>query len=128
MDPLLAAALKRFGVWWLENRPFSKEKREARRERRRRRREGLPPTEETQMDKLTQFLAKYRTSTKAGAAGLVIPALVLLPFYDQVNGFLTKVCSDGDGPLAALVAAGVTWVTMYLAARASKSPDKPGVL
>lgn len=56
MDPLLAAALKRLGTWWLENRPFSKEKREARQERRRRRREGLPPLEEYHMVPVKQFL------------------------------------------------------------------------
>lgn len=128
MDPLLAAALKRFGAWWIANRPFSKEKREARKERRRRRREGLPPPKETEMNKLLQFVSNLRTSTKSGAVGLVVPALVLLPFYEQVNGFLTQVCMDGDGPLAALVAAGVTWVSMFVTARLSKTPANPGKL
>jgi len=80
------------------------------------------------VDKLKEFLAKYRTSTKAGVAGIVGPALVLLPFYDQINGVLTKACTDGDGPFAALVAIGVTWVSMYVSARYSKSPETPGKL
>ena len=80
------------------------------------------------MEKLKAFLAKYRTSTKAGAAGLIVPAAALLPFYDNINAYLTQACQNGDGPLAALLAGGVTWVSMYLAARYSKTPANPGPL
>ena len=128
MDPLTFAKL------WLVVRPVKRIKAAL---QRRKAKAGKPVDEvaeefnspdEVPMDKLKEFLAKYRTSTKAGAAGLVVPALVLLPFYDEVNGYLTQACQSGDGPLAALAAGGVTWLSMYVSARFSKTPAQPGAL
>lgn len=87
------------------------------------------------MDKLKEFLASYRTSTKSGLAGLVVPAVtaavVLVPFYDPISAYVAEACAQPK-PLDFLVAGAagwvVTWGTMYVAARKSKSPANPGVL
>ncbi len=85
------------------------------------------------MDKLLQALAAYRTSTKSGGTGLLVPPLVaavsLVPFYDEIGAFIKSVCAEPD-PTNFLVAAGVgwvvTWVSMYFSARVSKTPQNPG--
>lgn len=87
------------------------------------------------LDKLLEAIAQYRTSTKSGATGLVVPpvaaALVLLPFYDHVEAFVKSACDSGD-PMQFVVAAAVgwavTWVSMFVSARKSKTPTDPGPL
>lgn len=130
MDPLTAAVLKRVAVWWIANRPFSKEKREARKAKRRARREakeaGISP-EENDMEKLLALIAGLRTSTKAGAVGFV-PLIAVLPFYSTVNDYLMQACMSSEGPTVFLVGGAVVWVTMFVTARRSKTPTTPGTL
>jgi small-conductance mechanosensitive channel len=86
MDPLTAAALKRLAVWWIANRPFSKEKREARQERRRRRREGLPPLEEIQMDKqLLQGALTYVGIAISGVSFVLDHFGIVVTGYDSAT-------------------------------------------
>jgi hypothetical protein len=130
----------RFALWWLEARPIK-----TLREKRRRKKmaswlEYHPdetaedfnvPTDEVSMSKVTEALgklSKLRTSTKGGAAGLLAPLVVVLPFYDEINGLLIQACQSEDGPIVMLTGAAITWVSFYVAARLSKTPAKPGAL
>lgn len=79
------------------------------------------------MERLKALIAARRTSTKAGAAGLV-PLIVYLPFYEQVNEYIVQACAAEEGPTVFLVGGAVLWLTMFLTARASKTPENPGVL
>ena len=74
---------------------------------------------------------KLRTSTKAGAAGLLTlvgGVATLVPFYDEINGYLVQACSADQGPLAFLVSGAVVWVVMWVTARRAKTATKPGIL
>lgn len=79
------------------------------------------------LELLAQVSASKRTSTKAGLAGFV-PLIAVLPFYGTVNDYLLKACASEEGPAVFLVGGAVVWITMYVTARRSKSPAKPGVL
>lgn len=145
MDPFVAAVLKlaskRLAAWWLEKRPLSKESRLARKQKRALnktlKKEGLSRKERKMklLELLVQMSAAKRTSTKSGAAGLVLPPLVaavgLLPFYDDFANFIREACAQPD-PTDFIVAGGaawlVTWVSMFVSARLSKTPTNPGKL
>lgn len=78
---------------------------------------------------------KYRTSTKSGAAGLVAPPLAALlafvPFYDQVSAFIVEACAQPkpvDFIAVGVGAWAVTWVSMFVSARLSRTPKNPGAL
>src|SRR5690606_7263233 len=127
---------------WMEKRPFSKEaraRRQARRAQRRAereaRRKGVELSSEaieyevTEGDMgLLEKIGNLRTSTKGGAVGLIPGAVMFLPFAEPVNDYIMQACQAEGGPLPFLVGAGVTWVAFYVAARKSKTPEKPGAL
>lgn len=80
------------------------------------------------MSKVTEALGRLRTSTKGGAAGLLAPLVVVLPFYEDINALLVKACQSEDGPIVMLTGAAITWVSFYVTARLSKTPANPGKL
>lgn len=83
---------------------------------------------EVQLDKLKQIFGALRTSTKGGAAGLLAPLVVAVPFYDEINAYVVQACQSEDGPLVFLAGAAITWVSFYITARVSKTPANPGPL
>lgn len=76
--------------------------------------------------KILDFIAGLRTSTKSGVAGLVVPAVAMVPFYDEAATYMQQACESGEGPLPFVIGGAVTWITMYVSARISKTPAKPG--
>lgn len=81
------------------------------------------------------YLATKRTSTKSGGAGAVVTlvgvVLAAWPFYDQIKLFIANVCAQPDPAdfiVAAAVGSVVTGVSMFVAARVSKTPPNPGPL
>lgn len=79
------------------------------------------------LELLKAFSAARRTSTKAGVAGLV-PLVAMLPFYSTVNDYLLEACTSEQGPTVFLVGGAAVWLTMWVSARASKTPENPGAL
>ncbi len=82
-----------------------------------------------------QKVADKRTSTKSGATGIAVTAVGTLlaawPFYDQIKMFIANVCAQPDPAdfiVAAVVGSVVTGVSMFVAARVSKTPANPGAL
>lgn len=130
MDVVTAAKL------WMAVRPIRriKEARQVRRARKRAEAAAAGVEGEYQFEdegrnmKLLETIGNLRTSTKGGAVGLIPAAVMLLPFAEPVNAYIMQACQAEGGPLPFLVGAGVTWVAFYVAARKSKTPDKPGVL
>jgi hypothetical protein len=87
--------------------------------------------ESSVLEKLLRFIEQYRTSTKAGAAGLVpiaVAGAAMLPYYDQINALVIEACKSEQGPLTFLIGGVVVWVTMFVSARISKTPPNPGKL
>jgi len=130
MNPIVLKLLQRGAVWWLRNRPLSKEKREIRKVRRKnkqRAKHGLPLLVEEEKIGMFALLASLRTSTKAGVTGLItyivmnfVPADVLA----VVESFFSNAATADGGAVPFVIAA----VVSYVAARVSKTPDSPGVL
>lgn len=69
-----------------------------------------------------------RTSTKVAGTGLLalaLPALAMLPYYDQINSYMLQACQSDNGPLMYLGGGAVTLVVAYVTARLTKSPLLP---
>lgn len=90
--------------------------------------EFLVDDEEGDGMKWLEKIANLRTSTKAGAVGLVPMAVMLLPFADEAEAYIQKACQNDNGALPFLVGGGIVWLTTYITARRSKTPATPGKL
>ena len=125
MDVVTAAKL------WLVVKPV-KRIREAR-ERRKARRRGVELSSEmveyevSDMS-LREKIGNLRTSTKAGAAGLVPMIIMALPFASEAEALIQQACQSENGAVPFLVGGAVVWVVSYITARKSKTPPNPGVI
>lgn len=73
-------------------------------------------------------IRELRTSTKAGAAGIVPLVIMLLPFAEEAEVLIQQACQSENGAVPFLIGGAAVWVFTYVTARFSRTPKEPGVL